>query len=86
LRSVQAFNSYELTGSLSRSAGQGLDDLVLEHLTVQRELKKLSAHEEMVLRMLAEDYGNAEIAAEMGVAVKTVIRLRRGLAQSLERP
>lgn len=82
---MQALNTYELTGRNERTPGQALDDMVLEHLTVQRELAKLDAHEELVLRMLAEDYSTAEIAAEMGVTVRAVLRLRRGLTMSLAR-
>jgi DNA-binding NarL/FixJ family response regulator len=81
---VQSFNSYELTGCMEGAGGHALDDLVIEHLTVQRELRKLNAREEVVLRMMAEGYTVAEIAEELGVSARTVVTLRQGLRLSLQ--
>jgi DNA-binding NarL/FixJ family response regulator len=85
VRSVQRLNTFEATGRNETTAGQALDDIILEHLTVQRELAKLDAREELVLRLLAEGYTNPEIGVELGLTVQTVVRLRRGLAVSLGR-
>lgn len=69
---LRDLNSYEATGVHRR--GAALEDMVLAHLAVQAELRKLCAEEELICRLLAEGYNQRELAEEMGCSPRTVKR------------
>jgi DNA-binding NarL/FixJ family response regulator len=81
IASVRDLNSFEATGLHRR--GAALDDLILSHLSALAELRKLSAHEELVCRYLAEGYTRTDIAKELGCTWRTVDRHVRQVRWSL---
>ena len=78
---LRDLNSYELTGHHRR--GAALDDLILAHLAVQAELRKLDAYQELIVRYMAEGYNLSEIAREIGCTPQTVARHAEQLRWSL---
>lgn len=83
VHSLRNFNSHDLTGSFSRSAGMALDDLVIDHLVTQQELQRLDGYEEVIARMTVEGFSAQEIATECGASVRTVFRILRDIKISL---
>lgn len=78
---LRDLNSYEATGIHRR--GAPLEELVLAHVAVVAELRKLSAEEETVVRMLVEGYRQYEIAAELQCSNHTVSHYVKQLRWSL---
>lgn len=79
---LRMLNTYESTG-LFEGRQSRLDDLILEHLAVEQELRKLDAWEETLCRMVAEGYEQQEIAAELSCSPDTVRRKLRQVRWSL---
>lgn len=69
--SLRMLNTYESTGMFEGKQSR-LDDLVLEHIQVQRELSELNAYEETLVRMVAEGYTPTDIAEELGCSPATI--------------
>lgn len=79
---LRMLNTYESVGVFEGRESR-LDDLILEHLTVQKELKKLNAYEECLVRMVAEGFNGTEIAQELGCSPYVVRRKMRKIKASL---
>jgi DNA-directed RNA polymerase specialized sigma24 family protein len=73
IESLRRLNSYEESGSFGRSS-LALDDLVIEHLQLVREMSELKPRERIAVRMAVEGYTHREIATRSGVCVRTAIR------------
>jgi len=69
--SLRMLNTYESAGVFEGRESR-LDDLILEHLQTQQQLRKLDAREETLCRMVAEGYNHEEIAQELGCSRSTV--------------
>lgn len=80
--SLRMFNTFESAGVFEGRMSR-LDDLILEHLITVRELEKLNAHEEVLIRMAAEGFTYQEMAEEIGSSVSTVGRKMRQVRWSL---
>jgi DNA-binding NarL/FixJ family response regulator len=85
IESLRLLNTYESAGVFEGRYSR-LDDLILQHLHVQRELMKLNAFEECVCRMMAEGYNYDDIAEETGVSRSTVGRFAREVSLALAQP
>lgn len=79
---LRMLNTFETTGVFEGRQSR-LDDLILEHLAVQQQLRKLDAWEETLCRMVAEGYNQAEIATELGCHVSSVWRRMQQVRWSL---
>lgn len=79
---LRMLNTYESAGVFEGNKSR-LDDLILEHLAVQAELRKLDAHEECLVRMVAEGYKQSEIAEELGCSRNAVWRKMQQVKWSL---
>lgn len=82
MASVRMFNTYETCGYFSRTR-RALDDLIVEHLTMVREMGRLNKYEQICCRMLAEGFTLAEIAAVMKVSERTAGRYAQQIRWTL---
>lgn len=60
---------------MRRRDGQTLEDALLDRLTTVSLLKRLTARQELVVRLLAENYTQREIADQIGMSLRTVVTL-----------
>ena len=79
--SLRSLNTYETTGRFEHSGA--LDELIIQHLAVQQELRKLDAREECLVRMVAEGYSQLDIAQELACSTASVGRKMRQIKWSL---
>lgn len=80
---LQRLNSVELAGSYGRSS-LALDEMILEHLQQQQALARLSWREQLYCRLVVEGFTHGEIAAELGVSVRSVVRIASSLRGTLD--
>lgn len=78
---LRELNSYDLTGMHRR--GIALDELIVTHLSLVAELRKLDANEELICRMTVEGFTAEEIAAEIGCSPGTIYRHMQQLRWTL---
>jgi DNA-directed RNA polymerase specialized sigma24 family protein len=80
--SIQRMNHREVAGQHVRSSSS-LQDLIIEHLDLVREMEKLDAYEEVICRMVVEGFTQGEIARECGISVWSVARRLSSLRWTL---
>lgn len=79
---LRRLNMYDCTDNFPRNTS--LEDMVIEHLTIVKELQRLDGIEEFIVRMTVEGYKDGEIALALGCSVKSVRRWRAGVRATLK--
>lgn len=71
---LRSLNSFAATGYFARN-GRALDDQVIRHLQLERDLQQLPEREELAVRMSVEGYTQMEIATACKISIRTVARI-----------
>lgn len=79
---LRKLNSYEACGLHQRDL-RPLDEIILDHLQLVRDMARLNRYEETICRMLVEGYTRREIAVELNLSARTTCRMVSQIRWSL---
>ncbi len=80
---IRAVNTYDVTGHMRRRTGQTLEEALVERLTTVCLLKRFTPRQQLVVRMLCENYKQSDVAHQLGLSLRTVNTLVRQVRESM---